>query len=52
MENTLTLTPASTAQTTIDPIEARAMYFAELELLELVATIPQADEPHAIKNVY
>jgi hypothetical protein len=34
-----------------DPVADRAMFFAELEIQELTATIPQA-EPAAPKAVY
>jgi hypothetical protein len=35
-----------------DPVAERALFFADYELTELVATIPQAEPPQEAKFVY
>jgi hypothetical protein len=41
MTTAILTTPAAN-NTEIDPVQARAEFFLELEMLELTATIPQA----------
>ena len=36
----------------VDPVQARAAFFADLELLELTMVIPQADAPAEPVNKY
>jgi hypothetical protein len=53
MESTMT-TPATqpVAAPAFDPVMERSLFFSELEMLELVMTIPQASPPAEPKNVY
>jgi hypothetical protein len=43
--------PTTDTEATIDPVLERALFFAEYDLIELRATIPQA-EPQEPKWVY
>lgn len=53
MERKIIQFPATTeAKTHKDPIAERALFFAEYELTELVATIPQAEASTEAKFVY
>ena len=56
MERKIIQFPATTeskaAKASKDPIAERALFFAEYELTELVATIPQAEASTEAKFVY
>jgi len=43
---------AAAVETAIDPVQARAAFFADLELLELTMVIPQASAPAEPVNKY
>ncbi|MFN3428784.1 MAG: hypothetical protein ACK46X_02400 [Candidatus Sericytochromatia bacterium] len=55
MTTTIAQTQPATAAVepaAIDPVQARAAFFADLELLELTMVIPQADAPTEPINKY
>jgi hypothetical protein len=54
MTTTIAQTQPETAavETAIDPVQARAAFFADLELLELTMVIPQASVPAEPVNKY
>lgn len=47
---TLTQTPNAAPEFAVDPVQARAEFFFNLELLELTATIPQAAPAAAVSK--